>query len=99
MQMINKPNFTYLFKIRIFQYKIWSLCCGTIGLAAPRTWIQSPAWHSALKDPVLLQLWSRLQLHLRYDPRPGHSLCHTKKYVSVRINLVVNERKIKVNCF
>ena len=37
-----------IFRIRIFQYKIWNPCCGTIGLAAPRTQVQSPAWHSRL---------------------------------------------------
>ena len=32
--------------------------------------VQSPAWNSGLKDPVLLQLWHRLQLQLRFNPWP-----------------------------
>ena len=32
--------------------------------------VQSPAWHSGLKDPVLLQLWQRSQLQCGFDPWP-----------------------------
>ena len=82
-----------IFRIRIFQYKIWNPYCGTIGLKAPRTHILQLVWHSRLKNPVLLHLCSSLQLHFRYDPRPRHSICHNKnKYVSIRIILVVNKK-------
>ena len=39
---------------------------GSIPSLAP--WIEK-------KDPVLLQLWRRLQLQLGSDPRPGNSMC------------------------
>ena len=34
--------------------------------------VQSPAWHSALKDLVLPQLWHRSWLWLRFGPCPGN---------------------------
>ena len=33
-------------------------------------WVRSPARHSGLKDPALLQLWCRLQLWFRFSPWP-----------------------------
>ena len=39
------------------------------------TQVQSPAQHSGLKDPGLLQLQHRLQLQLGSDPWPGNSIC------------------------
>ena len=39
------------------------------------TQVQSPARHSGLKDPVLLQLQLRSKLLLRSDPWPGNSMC------------------------
>ena len=29
-----------------------------------------------VKDLVLLQLWYKLQLQLRFDPWPGNAICH-----------------------
>ena len=44
--------------------------------AAPRVsveaWVQSLAWYSGLKDPLLLHLWCRLQLRLGFHPWPGN---------------------------
>ena len=33
-------------------------------------WVQSPGWGSGLKDPMLLQLWLRSQLCLRFSLWP-----------------------------
>ena len=33
-------------------------------------WVQSPAWHSGLKDFALLQLQCRMRLQLRFSPWP-----------------------------
>ena len=35
-------------------------------------WVQSPAQHRALEDPVLLQLWYGLQLCLGFNSRSGN---------------------------
>ena len=35
-------------------------------------WVLSPAWHSGLKDPVLLPLSCRLLLWLRFSLWPGN---------------------------
>ena len=45
-------------------------------LGNARMQVQSPAWHSGLKDPVLPQLWLKSQLWLRSDPWPRSSICH-----------------------
>ena len=37
--------------------------------------VQSPAWHSGLKDSALLQLWYRWQLWLDSVPGLGTSIC------------------------
>ena len=39
---------------------------------AAEAWVQSPALHSGLKDPVLLQLQCRSQLRLVFNPWPGN---------------------------
>ena len=44
-------------------------------LCSSRTQVQSPAWHSGLKDPALQQLWHRSPLWLRFDLWPGNSIC------------------------
>ena len=45
--------------------------------------VQSRAQHSGLKDPALLQPWSRSQLLLGFNPWSGTSICcgcgHLKK--------------------
>ena len=47
----------------------WHLC-------SARMQVCSSAWHSALKDPALPQLWYRLWLWLRSDPWFGNSIRH-----------------------
>ena len=47
----------------------WRLC-------SPRTQLRSPAGWNGLKDPVLPELWCRLQLWLGCDPWPGDSIRH-----------------------
>ena len=37
--------------------------------------VQSPAWHSGLKDPALPQLQHSSKLWLRSAPWPGTSIC------------------------
>ena len=37
---------------------------------AVEVWVQSLAQCNGLKDPVLPQLWCRLQLQLGFGPRP-----------------------------
>ena len=39
---------------------------------AVEVWVQSPAWHSGLKDPVLWQLWLWSQVWLKFNPWPGN---------------------------
>ena len=55
-----------------------SFRCGAMGLAASwELWntgsIPSLAWW--VKDPVLLQLWLRLEMKLGCDPWPRNSIC------------------------
>ena len=44
-------------------------------LCSTRVQVQSPGWHSGLKDPVLPQLRPRSHLPLGPDPWPGRSIC------------------------
>ena len=48
----------------------WQCLCST------RMQVRSSAWHSRLKDVVLLCSWCRLQRWLGSDPLPGNSMCH-----------------------
>lgn len=41
--------------------------------------VQSLAWPSGLKDPVLPKLWCRSQLWLGLGPRPGNFQMQLKK--------------------
>ena len=54
------------------QVKIWCFCDGAGSIPGLVHWI---------KDPVLLQLWHRLQLQLRFNPRPRnfHMPQHSQK--------------------
>ena len=45
-------------------------------LCSARTRVRCLAWHSGLKELVLLQLWHRLQLQLGSDLWPRNSICH-----------------------
>ena len=44
-------------------------------LRRAETQVQSPAWHSSLKDLAFLQLWPGSQLQLRSDPQARNSIC------------------------
>ena len=48
-------------------------------LCSARMQVSSPAPHSELKDPALLQLYHRSQLRLGYDPWPENSIWVAKK--------------------
>ena len=37
---------------------------------AVKVWVWTQAWQSGLKDPVLPQLWCRVELQLRFNPWP-----------------------------
>ena len=41
----------------------------TAAQVTKKAWVQSPAWHSRLKDLALPQLWCGSQLWLRFNPR------------------------------
>ena len=57
----------------------WSSYCGAKGLAASlEHWDAGsiPSLTRWVKDPTLLQLRTRLQLRLGYDPWPRSPICH-----------------------
>ena len=54
----------------------WVKNLTAVAQVTEEVWVQSPTWHSVLKDPELPQLWGRSQLQLRFNLWPGTSICH-----------------------
>ena len=56
-------------------------------------WILSPAQLSGLKDPALPQLRCRLQLKLRFNPRPRNFYILTHAAINEKQNKPTNKKK------
>ena len=87
-ECMNKTWYTHIRKYYsalkrkdISEFLLWHNRIG--GFCIARTQVWSPDWYSGLKDPVLPNLWSRLQLQLRSDPWPGSSTCHWMVHLKI----------------